>query len=176
MIVPLTQLAEASGPAALGLSLQAFVIQLLTFLIVFLALRKWAFKPITKMLERRRDLIERGVTLGEAMRAREAKLEETVAQKLHEARAVADQILADAQGEAKQKITAAEAAAQKRAESVLQEAEAQISQAAGRERKRLEAQMLELVSDVSQAVIGEKVDPKKDEALVARALQERSSV
>src|SRR5437879_993701 len=115
----LTQFGEASGPAALGISGQAFLIQLITFLIVFLMLRQWAFKPIIKMLNQRRDLIEQGVTLGEKMRAQEAKLEADAAKVLHGARRQADSILTDAEAEVRQKIAKAEETAQARAETIL---------------------------------------------------------
>jgi len=174
MVIPIPTIGEASGPAALGLDGQAFVIQLVTFLIVFLVLRKWAFKPIIKMLDARRQLIESGVELGEKMRAETAKTEERAAQTLHAARLQADQVLADAAAEAKKKIAGAEAVAQKQAAGIIQQANDQISQAVVRERKRLERELVDLVSDVSQAVIGEKVDAKKDAQLVAQALQERA--
>ncbi len=161
----------ASGPAALGISGQAFLIQIITFLVVFLVLKKWAFKPIIKMLNARRDVIENGVTLGEKMRAEEAKLEEKVAQKLHEVRKQADQLIADAETEGKQKVQAAEDTAQKRAEGIIREAESQIKQASERERKRLEKELIGLVSEVSEAIIGEKVDATKDAALIDKALK-----
>lgn len=170
-----TQFGEASGPAALGISGQAFLIQIITFLIVLLALKKWAFGPIVKMLDSRREIIENGVSLGEKMRAEEAKLEEAVAKKLHETRQQADRLLADAETEAKQKILAAEDAAQKRADGIIKEAAEQTKQAVERERKRLEAEVVNLVSEVSEAIIGEKVDAKKDASLIDKALRERKA-
>ncbi len=170
-----TQFGEASGPAALGISGQAFLIQVITFLIVFLILKKWAFGPIVKMLDQRREVIENGVSLGEKMRAEEAKLEEAVAKKLHETRQQADKLLADAESEAKQKVQAAEEVAQKRADGILKEAAVQTKQAVERERKRLEKEVVSLVSEVSEAIIGEKVDAAKDAALIAKALKERKA-
>jgi F-type H+-transporting ATPase subunit b len=167
--------AEASGPAALGISLQAFLIQLVTFLIVFLALRQWAFKPIIKMLNDRRDIIEGGVSLGEKMRAQEAEAEAAAAAKLHIARRQADSILADADTESRQKIQAAEETARVRADAMIKEAEAQIKQASDRERKRLEKEVVELVSEVSEAVIQEKVDAKKDALLIDKAMKEHQA-
>lgn len=170
----LTRFGEAaSGPAALGISLQSFLIQLITFLIIFLALRKWAFKPIIKMLNERREIIENGVTLGEKMRAQEAEVEAEAAKKLHTARRQADTILADADNEARQKIQAAEETAKVRAGVMVKEAESQIKQASDRERKRLEKEVVELVSEVSEAVIKEKVDAKKDASLIDQAMRER---
>ena len=64
---------SSSGLGALGINASAFVIQLITFILVFLVLRQWAFKPILKILNERRETIEKGVKLGQEM-AEEKKL------------------------------------------------------------------------------------------------------
>ena len=164
--------APASGPAALGISGQAFIIQLLTFLIVFLILKKFAFGPIIKLLRERRDLIESGVSLGEKMRAEEAAAEAKAAATLKAARQKADGIVADAETEARGRVQAAEDQARARADGIIKEAESQIKQAASRERKRLEKEIVGMVSEVSEAVIREKVSPEKDAKLIDEALKE----
>jgi F-type H+-transporting ATPase subunit b len=166
---------DASGPAALGINGQAFVIQLVTFLVVFLILRHWAFKPILKMLNERRDLIEEGVTLGEKMRIEEAKLQAAVAAKLQNARKQGDVIIADAEVEARQKIQQSETVAQQRADGIITDAEERIAHASKRERARLVTEVFQLVSEVSEAVIKEKVDATKDAVLINNALNERRS-
>ena len=166
---------SSSGLGALGISPQAFVIQLITFGIAFLALRKWAFGPIVKMLDERRQLIESGITLGEKMRSQERQFEADVAQKLRDATRQADAIVSEAEAEAKRAVQAAEDTARERAELIVREANEQVKQAAERERKRLEKEIVGLVSEVSEAIIGEKVDAKKDAALIDKALRGRQS-
>jgi F-type H+-transporting ATPase subunit b len=161
----------ASG--ILGLNKQAFIIQLLTFVIVLLALRQWAFKPIAKLLEERRKTINSGITLGEKMRAQEAELEEKVGQELHKARAEADTLIANAEQEARATIQSAEETARTRADNMITDAKAQIELETNRQRIKLEKDLVGLVSEVSEAIIGEKVDADKDAALIDRALHER---
>lgn len=161
----------ASG--VLGLNLQAFVIQLVTFLIVLLALRQWAFKPIVKLLNERRETINSGITLGEKMREQEAELEEKVGEELHKAREEADKIIANAEQEARATIQSAEDTARTRAENMINDAKVQIDLETNRQRIALEAELVGLVSEVSEAIIGEKVDDKKDAALIDRAFQGR---
>lgn len=177
MLFLLTQFADSSsGPAAaLGVNMQAFLIQLITFLIAFLVLRQWAFKPIMKALHDRRKVIEEGIVLGEKMRAQEAKLQADVAHELHNAREQGDKIIAAAELTAKQALQEAEETARTRAAAIVQEGKAQVKQAAQAERTRLERELIGLVSEVSEAVIGEKVDAKKDAALLARLLEERKA-
>lgn len=163
----------SSSSGILGLNLQEFVIQLLTFLIVLLALRQWAFKPIVKMLDERRETINSGITLGEQMRAKEAELEDKVSKELHKARTQADKIIADAEQEARAAIQAAEETARARAENLVNDAKTQIELETNRQRVKLEKDLVGLVSDVSEAIIGEKVDAKKDASLIDRALHAR---
>ncbi|HEV2402825.1 MAG TPA: F0F1 ATP synthase subunit B [Candidatus Saccharimonadales bacterium] len=163
----------ASG--VLGLSVQSFAIQLVTFLIVLLALRQWAFKPILKVLNERREVINSGITLGEKMRAQEASLEEKVSRELHKARQEADKIVSTAQYEARETVTAAEETARGRSEALLTEAKNQAVQQIQRERVKLEKELVGLVSEVSEAIIGEKVDAQKDAALIDKALHARKA-
>jgi F-type H+-transporting ATPase subunit b len=171
----LTQFGDSSIFSALGISGQAFIIQLITFLIAFLVLRQWAFKPILKVLDERRKRIEDGLRLGEQMEMEKAKLDERVSQELHKVRAEADRIITDAEATAKKTVQAAEDAARKRADEIVKSANEQIAYATKRERERLKQEIVELVSDVSEAIIGEKVDAKKDATLIDKALKGRSA-
>lgn len=87
---------SSSGLGALGVDSSALVIQLITFVLALLVLRKWAFNPIIKILQQRRQLIEDGVKLGEKMRHDEAALEDKIEKTLHLTRVKADQIITDA--------------------------------------------------------------------------------
>lgn len=172
----LTQFASeesASGLGALGVDGKAFLIQLITFLLAFWVLKRFAFKPIIKVLNERYDLIESGVTLGEKMRKDEAKMDERVASELAKARKEADGILAAANETSRDKIHDAEEKARAKGEAMIREAEERIKTESARERKKLEKEIVSLVSDATEAIIGEKVDAKKDAQLIERALGER---
>ncbi len=164
---------SASGIGALGIDGKAFVIQLITFLLAFLILKRYAFKPIAKVLNERRETIEDGVKLGEKMKKEEAKLEEKVAKLLAETRLEADGILNDAQEAARQTVRDAEDKAREKAAGILKEADSRIVQDTARARKQLEKELVGLVSDATEAIIGEKVDEEKDAQLIERALKEQ---
>lgn len=166
---------ESSGLGALGVDGKAFVIQLVTFVLAFLVLRRFAFQPILKVLRERRDTIESGVTLGEQMRKEHAALEDKVEKALHEARIQADSIIAGAQDTGRQAIKEAEDKAREKASGILQEAELRIGQETARARKTLEKELVGLISDATEAIIEEKVDAKKDAALIERALKGRQT-
>jgi F-type H+-transporting ATPase subunit b len=171
IVTNFAETSEASGIGALGVDGKAFIIQLVTFLLAFLVLKKWAFGPIMKVLDDRRKLIEDGVTLGEEMKKERTTLEAQISEKLAEARAQADGILANANENARDLVREAEDKAKNKADAILIDAKSRIEQETVRARQNLEKEMVSLVSEATEAIIGEKVDAKKDAALVERALK-----
>jgi len=176
MITSLTQFADSSsGIGALGIDGKALVIQLVTFLLAFWVLQHWAFKPIIKIMERRRETIEKGVKLGEQMQKEQAELEQKVAKALHEARQQADDIIAEAKTQGHQIVQGAEDKAKEKANGIIASAEDRIKQEAARVRKQVEKELIGLISDATEAIIDEKVDARKDTALIDKALKRQKA-
>lgn len=167
---------SASGIGALGVDGKAFVIQLITFVLAYLVLRKWAFGPILKVMRERRETIDSGVRLGEQMRKEKAALDSKVDQLLHDARRQADSIVAEATEAGRQVVRDAEDGARTKAEGIIKEAQARTEQEARQVRKQIEKEVVGLISDATEVIIHEKVDAKKDAALIDRALRERQAV
>jgi len=165
--------AESSGIGALGVDGKAFIIQLVTFVIAFWVLQRYAFKPILKVMEQRRQTIESGVALGEEMQKKQAQLEKQVDATLAKARVDADGIIADARDAAKVAAADIETKAKARADGLVASAEDRIEQETKRARQKLEKELVGLVSEATEAIIGEKVDAKKDAQLIDRALKGR---
>lgn len=173
MITTVTQFAadSSSGIGALGVDGKALIIQLVTFVLAYVVLRKYAFGPILKVLQERRDLIEQGVTLGEQMKKDKAELEAKIDKELKKARAEADGIIASAEEASRETTRAAEDKAHAKAVVILKEADERIKSETQRARKQLEGELVGLISDATEAIIGEKVDAKKDAQLIDRALK-----
>jgi F-type H+-transporting ATPase subunit b len=164
---------SSSGLGALGINFSSFIIQLITFVIVFWVLKRYAFKPIAKILAERRKLIDEGVSLGEQMKKKQAELEEEITRELHKARLDADKVISTSQDEARQIIQKAEDDARAKAELISQEAKERIEQDIALARKKLERELAGLVADATEAIIDEKIDPKKDAKLIEKALTQR---
>jgi F-type H+-transporting ATPase subunit b len=165
---------SSSGIGALGVDGKAFVIQLISFVLAFWVLQHFAFKPIVKMMERRRETIEKGVSLGEEMQKEKAAFEEKVAKALADAREQADQIVGGAHSQAREAIREAEDKAREKAETIVNEAQDRINQDTARARQQLEKELVGLIAEATEAIIDEKVDATKDAALIDKALKERA--
>jgi F-type H+-transporting ATPase subunit b len=168
----ITQFADSSsGIGALGIDGKAFIIQLVTFLLAFWVLKRFAFTPIIKLMDERRKTIEDGVLLGEKMKVEEADMQQKVAKALADSRKEADAIISEAQDTAKTAVREAEDKAREKAQSIVDAADERIKADTKRARKQLEGELVSLISDATEAIIGEKVDATKDAALIDKALK-----
>lgn len=164
---------SSSGIGALGVDSKALIIQLVSFVLAFWVLKRWAFGPIVQMMQRRRETIEKGVNLGEAMQKEKAEFEKKVAQALNDARKEADGIVAGAHSQARAAIHEAEEKARQKAEAIIADAQERINQDTARARVALEKELVNLIAEATEAVVEEKVDAAKDAQLIDKALKEQ---
>jgi F-type H+-transporting ATPase subunit b len=172
-MLPVYFASEASSGGILGFSVRTYVVQLITFLLVFLIIKRFAFKPIVLMLEKRRQVIEDGVLLGEKMEKRQSELEGELDKVVREARHEADRIIANAHKESREVVTSAEKSAKVKVEAIMKDADARIVEDTDRARRHLEKDLVGLVSEATDAVVGEKLNNKKDVEIVEKALKGR---
>lgn len=151
---------------ALGLNLGYLLVQIFNFLIVFIVLRAWVYRPILAMLDKRRTAIAQG--LEDARIAAEAR-----ANAEEEARA----ILAKAQAEAAEKVREATDRAEVASREVLAQAEADAAKAreaaltdAAVDRDRILAdmrgQVAALAMAAAQKLVGDSLDEKRQHSLI----------
>jgi F-type H+-transporting ATPase subunit b len=164
---------SGSPLAALGVDGKSLIFQLITFILVFLILKKFAFKPITKMLAERRRVIADGILLGEQMEKEKARLEEKSNEVIREARQEADKIISIAHKESRELIHAAEKDAKVKVEAIMRDADQRIGEDAERARRGVEKDIVTLVSEATEAVVHEKVDAKKDTEVIDKVLKDR---
>lgn len=176
-LLTLTQFAaEATGSAggigALGLDLQKFLFQLITFLAVLLILRKYVFGRLMATIEERRKAVEASLKNAETTADELKKTEAHVAQMMKDARAQADDIVAVAHKEAAAMVEDAETKARKKAEHIVAEARTQLNQDVAKARESIRKETITLVAAATERLLGEKIDAKRDSALIERALKE----
>lgn len=163
---------ESQGIAALGLDPIAIIAQAITFLVLFFVIKKFALDGIVKTLEERRKTIDKGVELGYEMEREKTKLDEQVAAALQETRKEADKIIAAAHEEAGEIMREAESTATRKTDQMIIDAQNKIAQDIADVKKGVEKEMRVLVADLTAKVLGEKLDAKKDAALLDKALRE----
>lgn len=162
---------EASGIAALGFDAKAFVIQLITFLLVLFILKKFVFGKVVELLEKRRETIEKGVSLTSEMIAQKEKLEKEVEKTMKKARAEAGEIVAKTHDQTTIMIKEAEEKAQVKVDAMIKEAKSKIADETAKAKRSLEKEIVNLVIEATEIVASEKLDAKKDASLLSKALK-----
>lgn len=162
-----------SGIGALGINPSAYIISLVTFILVFLTLKRFAFGPITKILVDRRKTIDDGVKAGLEYAKERERLDKEHVRIVSEARSEADKIIATAHKEAREVIRDGEKTARHKAGLLVSDAEVRIQEETTRAKRALEKDIIGLVSEATEAIVGEKVDPKKDGEIIDKILKSR---
>lgn len=151
---------------ALGINFGFLIVQIINFLIMFVILRAWVFKPIIKVLEERREKIAKG--LEDARIAEEAR---------ENAEAEAEKILREARAEAAEEARKVTARAEEQAKDIKAAAEADAGKAreealAGVEQERqrvlsdVRGQVAAISTAAAQKMIGEALTEKRQHALI----------
>lgn len=151
---------------ALGINLGYVLIQILSFIILFVTLRKWAYGPILNVLEKRRQTIAQGLEDAQVAAEARANAEKQAAQIVTDAQTKANDIIREATDRAEtvgREIRAQhEADAAKLRDQVMTEFEGQKSTLLN----ELRGQVAALAISATQKLIGEALDEKRQHALL----------
>lgn len=168
-------LAESGGIGslftALGLNLQSLVLNTLAFLVVVAILGKYVYPSLIKALDAKKDELEAAVRLEREAKAALEKAESKADDVVAEARAAADDILAAAKAESAAQIEAAHAKAAEQSERTIAEAREQLARDVTAARQSLKGDTAKLVAAATETILGEKLDPGRDAALIGRSLE-----
>lgn len=171
-MTPLFASESASGISSLGLNLQGFIFQLITFVIIMWLLNKFALRKIFATLDKRRNEINDSLKNAELAKKALEDADEKAEAVLQEARIKADEIANDANKDAAEAIKQAEAKAAQKAERLVAESHEQIKQDVAKARQALKTETAALVASATSSVLKDKLDAKKDAELIERSINE----
>ena len=140
------------------------------FLVVLFVLKRYAFGPIQKMLDERREQIRQSIEEAENARAEARKLLEEHRLLMNEARGEAEQILAEARRTREamelRMREETEAERQRRLEDTRREIAAETARALD----RICAEVADLTLEATAIVVGRKLDADRDRELISEAI------
>ena len=160
---------------ALGIDWKLLVEQAIAFLILVWVLGKFVYPTLVKSIDQRRAAIESSLEEAKKVQEDSANAEEKIEKLLAEARKEADDIVKRSHQEATTIVADAEAKAKTRAESFLKDAHAQLEADVNKARQILKKDTIGLVASATEQLLHEKVDAKKDEALIKRVLEKETA-
>ena len=167
------QLTAEGGEATALFQVNLFwvIVSALNFIVFFVLIWSFAFKPVSKMLEDRRERIEQGLKDAEqARRDRENAEAERVAT-LAEARKEANDILARAQKVAQETRDADLAATREELERIRQRAANDIEAEKQRAIAELRGEVADLALRAASSVVGETMTSERERRLVEEFLR-----
>jgi F-type H+-transporting ATPase subunit b len=143
---------------------------IVAFAITFYVLRKYAFGPIQKMIDQRREQIR--LSIEEADRARDEarQLLEEHRSLMQEARGEAEQILAEARKtrESMEQRMREETEAERQRR--LEETRREIAAETARALEQIRSEVADLTLEATSIVVGQKLDSDRDRELISQAI------
>ncbi len=151
---------------ALGINLGLLIVQIIAFVIVFLTLQAWVYKPLLGMMESRKKKIAQGLEDARVAAEARADAEKEAARILAEAHAEASKVVREATeraASAAQEVrTVAESEAAVARDAILAEAQQERNRVLG----DLRGQVAALAIAATQKLVGPSLDDKKHRALI----------
>jgi F-type H+-transporting ATPase subunit b len=152
--------------APLGINLTFLISQIVNFIVLLLVLRTWAWKPISRMLEQRRERIAQGLEDARVAAEARANAEKEAQVILGQAQADANQKIREAAERAEQVAREIRAAADKDAAALREAAAGESEQARTAALGELRGQVAALAIAAAQKLIGESLDEQRQRHLV----------
>ena len=150
----------------LGLNLGYFLFQLFNFTIVLILLYAWAYKPILKMLENRKNKIAQGLEDSRIAAEARANAEQEAAKIIAEAQAKSGQLVREATERAEAANKDVRVAAEAEAAKIHEQAKIDAQVERDRILGDLRGQVAALSMAAAQKLIGEALDEKRQRALI----------
>jgi F-type H+-transporting ATPase subunit b len=143
---------------------------LVFFFITFFVLKRYAFGPIQKMLDDRREQIRRSIEEGENAREEARKLLEEHRALMNQARSEAEQILAEARRTAQAMEQRMREETEQERQRRLEETRREIVAETARALEQIRSAVADLTLEATAIVIGKKLDSDRDRELITEAI------
>lgn len=155
----------------LGINWKLFLAQIINFVLLLFILKRFAYKPILSLMDERSKKIEKGLQDAETA---EKRLTESLAREkeiIAAAREEAQALLEKTQDLAKKRDAQLLSQTKGKLDKMIAEADAHLHENQKKLLREAKAELAGVVLVTLEKVLQEKVDEKKDEALIERALQ-----
>ena len=140
------------------------------FLIALYVLRRYAFGPIQKMIDERREQIRRSIEEADNARAEARQLLEEHRKLMHEARGEAEQILAEARKTREAMEQRMREETENERQRRLEETRREIAAETARALEQIRSEVADLTLEATSIVVGKKLDSDRDRELISQAI------
>lgn len=160
----------AGGLSAIGLDWRALLFQLVNFIVLLWLLKRFAYRPVVKLLEARRQKIEESLRTVDEIAHQKTTLEAQRVQRMHQVEQEAAAIIIGGKQAASSMIQAATERARLEADHIRAQAAAQVEQERQALRQAVKAETLGLVKKAAERVLRQKLNAPADAILIEQTL------
>jgi F-type H+-transporting ATPase subunit b len=143
---------------------------IVAFFITFFVLRRYAFGPIQKMIDERREQIRRSIEEADNARAEARRLLEEHRALMQEARGEAEEILAEARRTREAMEQRMREETENERQRRLEETRREIAAETARALEQIRAEVADLTLEATSIVVGQKLDSDRDRELITQAI------
>lgn len=148
------------------------VAQILSFLVLFYILRRFAWNPLMDMMEERRNFIESNIAQAEKERQQAEQIKREYQEEMRKARQEAQEVIAKATKLSEERSAEILAGAHEEAEKIKKSALADIERERDLAIAQVKAQVADLSVSVAEKIIRKNLDAKTQEDLIEQFIQE----
>lgn len=157
---------EESVAASLGLDPQLFIFQLINFAVVVVIIWYLILRPLTKKLDERRTIIDESLDRAKEIETQYAVSEQKYKERLDKAEREANTVIAKAREEAEASAVEMKEKTKREIQELALEAKQHIQKEREDALAAVRKEAAVLIVGAAEKLIGEKMDLKKDEALI----------
>lgn len=158
----------------LGLDLKILIAQFVNFAIFFFVLYKFAYKPILKFLDERKDKIEKGLEdaekAGQKLLSIENQEKEIIENATAEAKKTAKEIIERATKAGEDKREAIVLKTKEELKDIVKKEKEDIEFEKNKAIKEIKNQTAKLIAESLKKILEEKIDDKKDMEIIKKSL------
>jgi F-type H+-transporting ATPase subunit b len=143
---------------------------IIAFFITFFVLRRYAFGPIQKMIDERREQIRRSIEEADNARTEARQLLEEHRKLMQEARGEAEEILAEARKTREAMEQRMREETENERQRRLEETRREIAAETARALEQIRAEVADLTLEATSIVVGQKLDSDRDRELITQAI------
>ena len=155
----------------LGFEWKAALFQLLNFLIVFWILKRFAFGPITKALDKRTKLMREGVENAEKANAELVMSKRKAQEMIDEAKVEANKVISASQAQADAAAEKSREKAKKEIELLVAQAKQNIEADKADMKDALRTETVHIVIAAVEKILSDKFDDKQDKTYIENILR-----
>ena len=154
-----------------GISPVLLLAQIVNFLILLYILKRFAYKPILKLLKERQAKIAESIDNAKASEEALEKALEKEKEILKKAQKQAQEILAEAKKQSESVSSTTQEEAKKQANRILEDAKKEIQRESQETQKKLEAYTTKLAITILEKSLKDLLDEKDQEKVIEKALK-----